>query len=90
MERNSVSIREFRAKLADYVMHSDQPIAITRHGSTVGYFIPTKPDSAEADRLALRKAAAAIDAMLGATGFTEQDLDDVVREFQTARKKKRA
>jgi PHD/YefM family antitoxin component YafN of YafNO toxin-antitoxin module len=37
-----VGIREFREKLASYVLESDTPVAITRHGDTVGYYIPAR------------------------------------------------
>lgn len=43
MATQRVGIREFRAGLAEYI-DSDAPIAITRHGQTVGYFIPTRAD----------------------------------------------
>ena len=38
-----VGIREFRAGLAVYIA-SEQPVAVTRHGHTVGLFIPIKTD----------------------------------------------
>jgi len=40
METAKVGIREFRAGLAEFIA-SDTPVAVTRHGQTVGYFIPT-------------------------------------------------
>ncbi|NCD20140.1 MAG: type II toxin-antitoxin system Phd/YefM family antitoxin, partial [Actinobacteria bacterium] len=43
----SVGIREFRAGLADYIA-SATPVAVTRHGQTVGWFIPT-PATREAE-----------------------------------------
>lgn len=39
MEATKVGIREFRADLAGYIAASS-PVAVTRHGQTVGYFIP--------------------------------------------------
>jgi hypothetical protein len=39
METLKVGIREFRDKLASYLLESDVPVAITRHGDTVGVFI---------------------------------------------------
>ena len=35
METVRVGIREFRSKLAQYLLEADTPIAITRHGDTV-------------------------------------------------------
>lgn len=37
-----VGMREFRDNLATYLLESDSPVAITRHGDTVGYFIPAR------------------------------------------------
>ena len=56
MEATKVGIREFRSGLADYIA-SETPVAITRHGQTVGFFIPVK-GQAGADSAALTKATA--------------------------------
>lgn len=56
MATKSVGVREFRSGLADYIA-SETPVAITRHGQTVGFFIPTK-GRAGADKAALKKATA--------------------------------
>jgi antitoxin (DNA-binding transcriptional repressor) of toxin-antitoxin stability system len=37
-----VGIREFREKLASYLLETDETVAITRHGDTVGYYIPAR------------------------------------------------
>ena len=55
MEATKVGIREFRADLAEYIAASS-PVAVTRHGQTVGYFIPVH-SQAEADLMALKKAS---------------------------------
>ncbi|WP_250286793.1 MULTISPECIES: type II toxin-antitoxin system Phd/YefM family antitoxin [unclassified Frankia] len=78
-----VGIREFRAGLADYIA-SDEPVAVTRHGRTVGYFIPAKSDL-DAELAALKAAAAALDGLL-AQGDVE--VDAVVSEFKAARRKR--
>jgi hypothetical protein len=36
METTKVGIREFRDNLSTYLLESDVPVAITRHGDTVG------------------------------------------------------
>lgn len=76
----TVGIREFRASLADYI-DSGEPVAITRHGQTVGFFIPTRTDL-HAEVAALRAAAAALDELLADKGV---DPDELVAEFRTAR-----
>ena len=82
METTKVGIREFRADLAEYIA-SSTPVAVTRHGQTVGYFIPTQ-GQAEADVEALKKASKTLDKLLQARGV---EVDSVVAEFKAARKK---
>lgn len=80
MTVSKVGIREFRAGLAHFV-DADSPVAVTRHGQTVGYFIPVKQDRA-ADAAALRAACEKLDALLQ---LTEADVDEMVEEFKTLR-----
>ena len=80
MEPTKVGIREFRAGLAEYIA-SDKPVAVTRHGQTVGYFIPAH-GQVDADMAALKKAWAELDRMLQAQGV---DVEDVASEFKAAR-----
>lgn len=82
MEATKVGIREFRADLAQYIAASS-PVAVTRHGQTVGYFIPVH-GHAEADLLALKKASDSLDKLLSAQGV---DVEDIVSDFKKARKK---
>ena len=56
MEALKVGIREFREKLASYLLESDVPVAITRHGDTVGYYIPARHKRAETERAALERS----------------------------------
>ena len=82
MEATKVGIREFRADLAEYIAAS-HPVAVTRHGQTVGYFIPVH-GQAEADLAALHKASQTLDWLLSAQGV---DAEEVVADFKQARKK---
>jgi antitoxin (DNA-binding transcriptional repressor) of toxin-antitoxin stability system len=82
METTKVGIREFRSDLAEYIA-SNTPVAVTRHGHTVGYFIPTQ-GQVEADIAALKKASKALDKLLEAQGV---DVDSLVADFKTARRK---
>jgi antitoxin (DNA-binding transcriptional repressor) of toxin-antitoxin stability system len=83
METTKVGIREFRTDLAEYIA-SSTPVAVTRHGQTVGYFIPTQ-GQAEADLSALRNASKTLDKLLEAHNV---DVESVVADFKTTRKKK--
>jgi len=86
METVRVGIREFRSKLAEYLLESDTPIAITRHGDTVGFFIPARPRRTDADKAALKEAAERFDQFLEESGVTEEEL---VADFKAWRTKKR-
>lgn len=59
MRTTKVGIREFRSSLAEFIAAAT-PVAVTRHGHTVAYFIPTSAEF-EADVKALEKAAVALD-----------------------------
>jgi PHD/YefM family antitoxin component YafN of YafNO toxin-antitoxin module len=86
MKPITVGIREFRENLAAYLLASDAPVAITRHGDTIGYYIPARRKRSDAERTALNEAAAQIDALLAEMGITE---DEVVEDFKRWRAAKR-
>ena len=83
METTKVGIREFRSDIAEYIA-SNKPVAITRHGQTVGFFIPTHSYAA-ADVAALKKASASLARLLAAQSV---EVDAVVEGFKSARKKR--
>jgi antitoxin (DNA-binding transcriptional repressor) of toxin-antitoxin stability system len=82
MTATKVGIREFRAGLADYIA-SDTPIAVTRHGQTVGFFIPARADLS-AEVAALKSAAAQLDELLETQRV---DADEIIEDFKEARRK---
>ena len=49
METLKIGVREFRDKLATYLLESEAPLAITRHGDTIGYFIPARRTRSETE-----------------------------------------
>ncbi len=79
--RSEVGIREFRAGLADYI-DADAPIAVTRHGRTVGYFIPTRTDRV-AEVAKLKAAGEKLDALLQ---IEESEVAKMVQEFKQLRR----
>ena len=85
MRTTKVGIREFRQNLADY-LESKTPVAITRHGSTIGIYIPTKPKPSQADLEALRVAGERMQELIGAAGTTE---NEIVADFKRARRERR-
>jgi len=85
-----VGIREFREKLASYLLESDTPVAITRHGDTVGYYIPARRKRTEADRAALKEAASRLQQMLDAQGISEDEVAADFKLWRSGRKRIRA
>ncbi len=81
METTKVGIREFRAGIAEFIA-SSSPVAVTRHGHTVGYFIPTH-GQADADITALKKASKTLGQLLAAH---DVDVETVVADFKAVRK----
>jgi hypothetical protein len=89
METVKIGIREFRENLAGY-LESDKPLAITRHGETLGFYIPAQKRSREAKLAAMRAAAKDLDEMIASWGATEDELiDDYKQIHRFAREKKR-
>jgi PHD/YefM family antitoxin component YafN of YafNO toxin-antitoxin module len=74
METLKVGIREFREKLASYLLETDVPVAITRHGDTIGYYIPARRKRTEAERTALKEVAARLQQVLAAEGISEEEI----------------
>lgn len=89
METVKIGIREFRENLSGY-LESDQPLAITRHGETLGFYIPAQKRSRAAELEAMRAAAKDLDEMIASWGATEDELMDEYKQIQrSAREKKR-
>ena len=78
-----VGIREFREKLATYLLETDETVAITRHGDTVGYYIPARRKRTEAERTALKEAASRLKEVLSAEGISEEE---VIKDFKRWRR----
>jgi antitoxin (DNA-binding transcriptional repressor) of toxin-antitoxin stability system len=74
METLKVGIREFRDNLATYILEADTPVAITRHGDTVGYFIPARRKRSETERAAFKEASARWQEILTSKGVSEEDV----------------
>ena len=75
-----VGVRKFRANLSKYTKENQEPIALTSHGETIGYYIPAHPQKKEID--SLREAVARLSKMLEEKGLSE---DDIVADFQEFR-----
>ena len=87
MEAVKVGIREFREKLASYLLESEAPVAITRHGDTVGYYIPARRKRAETERAALKEAASRLQQVLASEGISEEEVQADFKRWRAGKKK---
>jgi PHD/YefM family antitoxin component YafN of YafNO toxin-antitoxin module len=87
METQKVGIREFRDNLSTYLLESDKPVAITRHGDTIGFYLPAPRKRTEAEREALKQAAARWHAEMKRVGVTEEDLVEDFKQWRKDQKK---
>jgi len=85
MQATKVGIREFRENLSSY-LESKTPVAITRHGTTIGIYVPTKPKPSQADLNALRAAGEKMQELIAAAGTTEREL---MEDFKRLRRERR-
>jgi hypothetical protein len=67
-------------------LESKTPVAITRHGTTIGIYLPTKPKPSQAQLEAFRVAGEKLDAMIAAAGTSEEEL---MEDFKKLRRDKR-
>jgi antitoxin (DNA-binding transcriptional repressor) of toxin-antitoxin stability system len=85
MQPTKVGMREFRHRFGEYA-EADKPVAVTKHGRTVGFYIPVRRKPAAEDIAAFREAAEALQRSMIEAGVTE---DELVEEFDRVRKEKR-
>lgn len=83
MESVKVGIREFRDNLASY-LESNTPVAITRHGETLGFYIPAHKRDRRAELKAMRAAAKELDEMITSWGATEDQLLEEYKQIRRA------
>ena len=88
METEKIGMREFRENLAGY-LESGKPLAITRHGTTLGFYIPARKRSRKAEVEAMRAAAKDLDAMIATWGASEDELMQEYKEIRRASREKK-
>ncbi|MFN7936605.1 MAG: hypothetical protein U0R19_25005 [Bryobacteraceae bacterium] len=88
METEKIGMREFRENLAGY-LEAGKPLAITRHGETLGFYIPAQKKSRKAEIDSMRAAAKALDAMIAAWGATENELMQEYKDIRRASREKK-
>jgi antitoxin (DNA-binding transcriptional repressor) of toxin-antitoxin stability system len=88
METLKIGIREFREKLAGY-LESGTPLAITRHGQTLGFYIPAQKRSRKAELEAMRAAAKDLDEMIASWSASEDELMEEYKGIRRSAREKR-
>lgn len=88
MKTEKIGMREFRERLAAY-LEAGKPLAITRHGQTLGFYIPAQKRSRKAEVDAMRAAAKELDAMIEAWGASEDELMQEYKEIRRASREKK-
>jgi antitoxin (DNA-binding transcriptional repressor) of toxin-antitoxin stability system len=79
-----VGIRELRARLASH-LESATPIEVTRHGRTIGFYVPLPEQVDLNDRERLLEAGRLMQAELQRLGLTE---DELAADFQQWRQQR--
>lgn len=64
---SKVNIGKLRSNLAQY-LNSKEPIAIVRHGQTIGYYVPTFVDESEIEQKSSKQAVDKLDGLLQERG----------------------
>jgi len=76
-----VGVREFRERIASF-LESDTPIAVTRHGETLGVYVPTRRRKRKAAEISELRAAA--DRLVEVLADVEEE--ELVAEFKQMRR----
>jgi hypothetical protein len=79
-----VGVREFRERIASF-LESDIPVAVTRHGETLGVYVPTHRKRPKAADISELKAAA--DRL--AKALADVDEEELVAEFKELRRRRK-
>ena len=87
METVKVGMREFRENLAGY-LESGTPLAIMRHGETLGFYIPAQKRNRKAELDAMRAAAKELDEMIESWGASEEELMEEYKGIRRAAREK--
>lgn len=84
-----VGIREFREHLPQYLM-TETPVAVTRHGETIGFYIPARHHHPGKMQLeALKKAAEKLEKLLSENEVTEEELFAEYRAIKNTKEQKK-
>jgi hypothetical protein len=76
-----VGVREFRERIASF-LESDVPVAVTRHGETVGIYVPMEKRTRTAGTGELKQAADRL-----AEALRDVDEEELVEDFKRFRRR---
>jgi hypothetical protein len=68
----NVGVREFRDHATTYLSGSD-PVAVSKHGQVIGFYIPVERDDHQAVR-AVEQLGRTVEKLLEETGMSEEEL----------------
>ena len=68
----NVGVREFRDHATTYLSGSD-PVAVSKHGQVIGFYIPVERDQEQAKR-ALEKLGVTVEKVRADSGLSEEEL----------------
>ncbi len=88
MQTVKIGMREFRENLAGF-LESGTPLAIMRHGATLGFYIPAQKRNRKAELEAMRAAARDLDEMIASWGASEEDLMKEYKRIRRATREKK-
>lgn len=80
-----VGVRELREKLGEY-LESTVPIEVTRHGQTIGFFIPVPKTPGQSERASFLSAGQRMQEECMRLGISE---DELVADFKKWRMTRR-
>jgi len=72
MTIKNVGVREFRDHATAYLSGPD-PVAVSKHGHVIGFYIPVERDEGQAAR-ALARLGETVERVLAGTGMSEEEL----------------
>jgi len=85
--QQKIGVREFRDNISRLV-EGQEPIAITKYGETLGYYIPTRAKPTHDDLDNLKTATDKMQLILKEAGVTENELVNDFKALKIADKNK--
>lgn len=79
-----IGLRELRERLASY-LDSTVPIEVTRHGQTIGIYIPIPKQPGQSEREAMLEAGRRMQEELARLGLSEEELVADFKRWRASR-----